>query len=245
MATNANSPMCPTGDIYNPLFVRDLFDEMSGTYGRVNLISSFAFAARWRKQCADEIDFAPNQTIMDLMSGMGEMWPSIIARSDNTCRLQAIEFSPQMCKHAHEKHPNLHIELLEVDVLENHVPDSSIDVITSGFGLKTFSDDQKVLLAKQIARMLKPGGQISMIEISVPTFAPLRLLYMFYLKFVIPIVGQLFLGNPENYRMLGIYTQAFGDCTKMTEYLKAAGLAVLQKRYFFGCATGIVGSKPT
>jgi len=235
--------MRPARDIYNPIFVRDLFDEMSGTYGAVNLLSSFGFSARWRKQCADEIRFAPNQTIMDLMSGMGEMWPSIIARSDNSRRLQAIEFSPQMCRHACEKYSGLDIELLEVDVLENRVPDSSVDVITSGFGLKTFSDEQKVTLANQIARMLKPGGQLSMIEISVPNLAPLRLLYMVYLKFVIPLIGQLFLGNPDNYRMLGVYTEAFRDCTKMTECLNAAGLAVSQKQYFFGCATGIIGRK--
>lgn len=243
MAINPNQPTRPARDIYNPVFVRDLFDEMSGTYGTVNLLSSFGFSAHWRKRCADEIRFAPNQTIMDLMSGMGEMWPSIIARSDNSRQLQAIEFSSQMCKHARGKYSNLDIRLLEMDVLENQVPDASVDVITSGFGLKTFSDDQKDLLAKQIARILKPGGQISLIEISVPDFAPLRLLYMFYLKFVIPLIGQLFLGNPDNYRMLGVYTEAFQDCTKMTECLNAAGLAVCQKQYFFGCATGIVGGK--
>jgi demethylmenaquinone methyltransferase/2-methoxy-6-polyprenyl-1,4-benzoquinol methylase len=67
---------------------------------------------------------------------------------------------------------------------------------------------------------------------------------MFYLKWLIPLVGRLLLGNPESYRMLGVYTQAFDNATHFACCLREAGLAVVPVSYFFGCATGVRGIKP-
>ena len=87
-------------------------------------------------------------------------------------------------------------------------------------------------------------SSLSLLEISEPEFWPLRMLYMFYLKLVIPLLGKLLLGNPENYRMLGRYTASFGNCTQMNRLLREAGFTVSYRRYFFGCATGIVATLP-
>jgi demethylmenaquinone methyltransferase/2-methoxy-6-polyprenyl-1,4-benzoquinol methylase len=67
---------------------------------------------------------------------------------------------------------------------------------------------------------------------------------MFYLKRLIPIVGRVMLGNPDCYRMLGVYTQAFGNATYFAGCLREAGLHVVPVSYFFGCATGAKGIKP-
>jgi len=91
---------------------------------------------------------------------------------------------------------------------------------------------------------LKPGGTYSFVEISVPPFLPLRGAYMFYLKWLIPLAGRLLLGNPDTYRMLGAYTQAFDNSTHFADCLRLAGLTVVPVSYFFGCATGVRGLKP-
>ena len=67
---------------------------------------------------------------------------------------------------------------------------------------------------------------------------------MFYLKRVIPLIGRLFLGNPDCYRMLGVYTEAFGDATFFAECLRTAGLESSLVSHLFGCATGVRGTKP-
>jgi ubiquinone/menaquinone biosynthesis C-methylase UbiE len=67
---------------------------------------------------------------------------------------------------------------------------------------------------------------------------------MFYLKRIVPLLGRLLLGDPACYRMLGIYTEAFGDCRRFAEALESAGLQVEQSRLFFGCATAVRGRKP-
>jgi len=67
---------------------------------------------------------------------------------------------------------------------------------------------------------------------------------MFYMQKIIPILGWLFMGNPDNYRLLGVYTNLFRNCDTACRVFQAAGLHAETQSYFFGCATGIVGRKP-
>jgi demethylmenaquinone methyltransferase/2-methoxy-6-polyprenyl-1,4-benzoquinol methylase len=218
---------------------------MSATYGLINLITSFGFSARWRRQCVAELAFTPGETVVDLMSGMGELWPGIAARHREG-RIIGIDFSSAMCERSKltaDRLTGRGIEILERDALDSGLADESVDAVVSSFGLKTFSADQRADLAREIARMLRPGGRFSMLEISVPPSRLLHMPYMFYLRRVIPLLGRLLMGNPDNYRMLGVYTTAFGDCADFAIACKNAGLEVRQTRYFFGCATGVVGTK--
>lgn len=61
---------------------------------------------------------------------------------------------------------------------------------------------------------------------------------------MIPLVGRLLLGDPACYRMLGAYTEAFGDASHFAECLRHEGLEVAEASFFFGCATGVRGVKP-
>jgi demethylmenaquinone methyltransferase/2-methoxy-6-polyprenyl-1,4-benzoquinol methylase len=95
-----------------------------------------------------------------------------------------------------------------------------------------------------VARLLRPGGTFTFVEISVPRAPVLRPLYLAYLRRVIPVVGRLFLGNPANYRLLGAYTAGFGDCRHFVDCLRSAGLDAEFHSYLFGCATGVTGHRP-
>ena len=121
------------------------------------------------------------------------------------------------------------------------LPPGSADVVLSSFGLKTLSADQLRVLARQVHEVLVPGGRLSAVEISVPPSRWLRPVYMFYLRRVIPMIGTMLLGNPDNYRWLGVYTDAFGDCSDACVAFSESGLEVEMVSFFFGCATGIVG----
>lgn len=116
------------------------------------------------------------------------------------------------------------------------------DAVVCGYGLKTLQSKQYELLAMLLARILKPGGRFAMLEISTPPFIWLRWPYMVYLRHVIPILGKLFLGNPENYRMLGYFTEHFNNCKEIQTSLEKTGLQdVRMHSFFMGCATALTG----
>jgi ubiquinone/menaquinone biosynthesis methyltransferase len=233
--------------LYDPAFVKQLFDEMAATYGIVNLVASFGFARRWRRQCVRAIPIRRGDRILDLMTGMGEIIPDAGRLIGGEGAITAIDFSARMCREATRYTDGripCSIRIVEADVLAIDLPPGSADVVLSSFGLKTFSDAQLRALAHRVHDVLAPGGRLSLVEISVPRSPWLRIPYLFYLRRVIPPIGALFLGNPENYRLLGVYTEAFGDCSAACRAFSGAGLEVEMTSYFFGCATGIVGRRP-
>jgi ubiquinone/menaquinone biosynthesis methyltransferase len=237
----------PSRPLYDPAFVKRLFDEMAATYGIVNLLSSFGFARRWRRQCVGGVPIRPGDRILDMMTGMGEIIPDAARRVGERGSITAIDFSARMCekarRYADDRLP-CSVRVVEADVLSVDLPPGSADVVLSSFGLKTLSADQLRVLARQVHDVLVPGGRLSFVEISVPLSRWLRPVYMFYLRRAIPMIGALFLGNPDNYRWLGVYTDAFGDCSDARRAFSESGLEVEMVSFFFGCATGIVGRKP-
>jgi ubiquinone/menaquinone biosynthesis C-methylase UbiE len=228
---------------YEPTAIRALFDEMAATYGTVNLISSFGFAALWRHQLIQDLPLANASHVVDLMSGMNELCRSIAPHVSPTVRVTAIDISPEMIRRARKAWP-FQVEIRLDDVLTHHFEPACADAVICSFGLKTFDRSQQDRLAQRVAHVLRPGGVFSFIEISVPPARLLRLPYLFYLNRIIPWIGRLFLGNPANYRMLGVYTQAFGDCRHFAECLRHHGMEVSEASHFFGCASGVRGTKP-
>lgn len=233
--------------LYDADQIERLFDEMAGTYEMVNYISSFGFSLRWRRQFITHLSLTPGMTVCDLMCGMGECWDVLLPQLDATSRLIGIDLSNGMLKGAHKKRTRFaerNIQISKQNALVNTLDSNSIDAVICGFGIKTLDATQMWLFAQEVRRVLKPGGTFSLIEISVPTDWFLKGLYRFYVSRVIPVVGQLLLGNPDNYRMLGQYMERFGNCKAMALALHEIGLNATYHEYFYGCATGVSGSKP-
>ncbi|WGD35697.1 class I SAM-dependent methyltransferase [Olleya sp. YS] len=233
-------------DIYNQKFIEELFNKMSGSYERVNYITSFGFSERWRRQCVKSIEIKKNDTVLDLMTGMGECWKPILNTIGVNGKLIGLDFSEGMLNMAHKrrsKYPNYQIKLLKENVFKNTIQNNSIDSVISGFGLKTFSDKQLHDFSDEVNRVLKTNGSFSFIEVSVPKNKLLKFFYLNYVRFFIPILGFLFLGNPETYKMLGVYTSKFNNAERVKEIFEKKGFNVEYINYFYGCATGIKGQK--
>ena len=239
----------PGENIYDPKFVTRLFNEMSRTYGAVNVVSSFGFCIWWRRKCLRQAQLKPGMQVLDLMSGMGELWPGITRRIQPAGGIRGIDLSPEMCRRAahnadKSRAAGVGVEIIQTDALNSDLADASADALVCSFGLKTLNAQQQELLAREVCRVLKPGAPFSFIEISVPPNSLLRLPYMFYVTHMIPLIGRIFLGNPSNYRCLSTYTTAFGNTAAFARVLREQDLIVEEYSDFFGCATGIKGSRP-
>lgn len=236
-------------DIYNPDFVKGVFDRCSRRYIGFSYLCSFGFTERWRRQCAEAMPAPDDRHPVgyDLMAGTGEAWPHLLKRFPSTGAITAVDISSGMHEralvrlHALRAHK---IRFIEDDVLASGLADQSADFIISTFGLKTLNAAQQARLADLVARVLKPGGVFSFIEASDPADWRLRPLYLFHLKSVLPWVERLLLRGAQDFAMIGTYCTAFRDASGFADLLRAKGLDVAYSRYFFGCATGVAGTKP-
>jgi demethylmenaquinone methyltransferase/2-methoxy-6-polyprenyl-1,4-benzoquinol methylase len=130
------------------------------------------------------------------------------------------------------------------DALDLPLPDASVDVVVSTFGLKTFTDDEWLRLGREVARILKPGGRFAFLEFSVPPSPLLRLPFRLYVEHYVPLIGRLVLGNPDHYRLLWQFTSRFENCERVVPAFRQAGLEVSVRSRFFGCATELIGKRP-
>jgi ubiquinone/menaquinone biosynthesis C-methylase UbiE len=96
-----------------------------------------------------------------MLTGMGECWVYILESIGKEGKIIGIDFSEEMLKYAElkqKKWSDFDIEILNENVFEDSIKSSSIDVVVSGFGMKTFTGEQMEGLAKEFSRILKAGG---------------------------------------------------------------------------------------
>lgn len=235
-------------DIYDPAFVKQVFDRCSGKYIAFSYFCSMGFTERWRRQCVKALALGAEARIgYDLMASTGEVWPHLLAANPGIEQIVAIDISSGMHRRAVER---LHamrtdrIRFVEDDVLRSTLPDSSADFVISTFGLKTFDPQQHEQLAQLTARVLRPGGHFAYIEASDPKGWWLRPLYLLHLKVVLPLIERLFLRGAQDFAMIGTYSTNFGDAKGFVAMLRDQGLKAEFRKAFFGCATIACGSKP-
>jgi ubiquinone/menaquinone biosynthesis methyltransferase len=234
-------------NIYNPDYVKGLFNKMSSSYERMNYITSFGFSIRWRKQFLSDFKASSERVeVIDILTGMGETWPALKRKLPNAA-ITALDFADEMlacAKRNNKSGFDSSITLIQQDILQNSLPGNHFDFVTCAFGLKTFDKVQLRILADEVKRILKPGGRFSFVEVSKPENKILSTLYGFYLGSVIPILGRYLLGHSFEYKMLWRYTIKFVNAKVTYEVFKDAGLRSLKyKSYFLGCATGFTGQK--
>lgn len=229
---------------YDEAYIAEMFDRMGPTYDLVNRLSSFGFCELWRYQCVRHARIQPGAVVCDMMAGSGECWPYLQYRK--VARVISVDFSPVMVRRQRQRQQrgNLVVDVREENATRTALPSGSVDHVVGAFGLKTLSAEALGFFAAEIRRILKPGGSFSLLEISSAQEWRFGAIYRWYVSMLIPQLGRLLLGDIECYRMLGVYTQAFGSCERIAPVFAVAGLSVEVRCHLFGCATAVVGNKP-
>lgn len=236
-----------TPDIYDPAYVREVFDRCSDQYIAFSTLCSLGFTERWRRQCTEMLaELPPGACGYDLMAGTGEVWPHLLRAYPDIEAITAVDISSGMHHRAMNRLHTMRahkIAFIEDDVLASELPEASADFVISTFGLKTFSPAQHDRLARLTAHVLRPGGRFAFIEASDPREWSLRALYLFHLKTVLPAIERVVLRGAQDFAMIGTYSTQFGNASGFARMLGDAGLETEYRRFFFGCATGVCGRK--
>ena len=121
------------------------------------------------------------------------------------------------------------------DALSLPVKDSSVDVITIGFGLRNLPDYSTAL--DEMVRVLKPGGRVYILEFAPPEKNVFGFLYWIYLRYIMPVVGGIIAGVKEDYKELAVSIRAFLTPVQMKDMLEEKGFYdVKATRLSFGIA---------
>ncbi len=236
-------------DIFDPAYVKGVFDRCSARYIGFSYFFSFGFTERWRNQC---VEYMPqpegaDPSGYDFMAGTGEAWPHLLRRFPGIRSITAVDISSGMHVQAMKRlhvHRSHKISFLEDNVLASGLPADSADFVIATFGLKTFNGAQHRELARLVAHVLRPGGVFAFVEASDPKDWWLGPLYRFHLNVVLPFIERTLLRGAQDFAMIGTYCSVFGDAREFGAALVEQGLEADFRKLFFGCASGVFGRKP-
>ena len=161
--------------------VRRLFDTISPRYDLVNRVMTFGMDVGWRRRAVKELALPPGSLVFDLACGTGDLCRALGAAGH---RAIGFDFAHGMLRAARTE-----AALVEADILRLPVRDASGDGVTCGFALRNVVSIQD--LFAELARVVRPGGRISLLETSRPDNALLRAGHRLYFQRVVPAIGGL------------------------------------------------------
>jgi demethylmenaquinone methyltransferase/2-methoxy-6-polyprenyl-1,4-benzoquinol methylase len=171
--------------------VRDMFDAIAPRYDLVNRIMTFRLDVRWRKRTVRDLALPTGSLVLDLAAGTGDLCRDLAAAGH---RPIGADLSFGMLAAARTDAP-----LIQADALRLPVPDAWADGVTCGFALRNFVD--LPAFARELARVVRPGGRISLLEVAQPSNPILRAGHGVYFGAIVPRIGGL-LSDGAAYRYL-------------------------------------------
>jgi len=203
--------------------VAKMFDNIAFRYDFLNSLLSLGIHKGWRKKCIKLIATKNPSLILDVATGTADF--AIEAMKLQPKKIIGIDISEGMMKFGREKLKKLNlnkiIELQYGDAETCDLPDNSMDAITVGFGVRNFENLEKGLT--NMLRILKPGGQLCILEFSSPRKFPVKQFYMFHFKYITPTLGKLFSKDARAYSYLPESIKAFPDNERLTAILEKVG----------------------
>jgi demethylmenaquinone methyltransferase/2-methoxy-6-polyprenyl-1,4-benzoquinol methylase len=220
--------------------VKNVFDPIAKKYDLLNHLLSFGVDIYWRKRALKMTNFPENTRLLDVACGTGDF--SIEARKKGINNIFGLDLSHEMIKEFHKK-----AEWSRGNVAQGvaeHLPfkDNSFSNITVGFGVRNFFDIPAGLT--EFKRILKPGGQVTILELKLPKHKLFSILYNFYFNKILPVIGRIISDNDVSYTYLPDSVAIFDKQVKMKDILQMVGYKNIKiKKLTFGIVQCINAEK--
>jgi len=202
--------------------VRAMFDRIAGFYDLMNSVMTAGLHHRWRARAADLAALGPGDSALDVACGTGDLAIEL-ARRVGTGEVIGSDFSEEMLEHARVKAPELQWEW--ANALELPYASGRFHAATVGFGARNFSDLDRGLA--EMARVVRPGGRVVVLEITTPRRPPLSTFYSVWFDRIVPLIGRL-TGEEEAYTYLPSSVKRFPGPEGLAAAMERAGLAEIR-----------------
>jgi demethylmenaquinone methyltransferase/2-methoxy-6-polyprenyl-1,4-benzoquinol methylase len=205
--------------------IATMFDRISPKYDALNHLLSFNIDKVWRKKTAKAVAKSQPKTILDLATGTADL-ALALAKRNPQAHIIGMDISEKMldigkAKVAQRKMES-QIELRLGDAAELPFESHRFDAVTVAFGVRNFEDLGKGL--SEISRVLKPGGRAIILEFSMPERFPVKQLYRFYFKHLLPFIGRIVSKDKGAYTYLPASVERFPKSKAFLELLVQHGL---------------------
>ena len=189
--------------------VAQMFDNIANRYDFLNSLMSLGIHKGWRKKCVKLIADKKPQVILDVATGTADF--AIECAKLNPKKIIGVDISEGMMSHGRVKLKTLKLDsliTLESGNAETLAySDNTFDAIVVGFGVRNFQNLEKGL--SNLYRILKPSGQLVILEFSYPTNILVKAVYTFYFSYITPLIGKLFSKDKRAYSYLTESVKAF------------------------------------
>ena len=202
--------------------VRGMFDRIAGVYDLMNSAMTAGLHHRWRERAVDLAQVEPRSDALDVCCGTGDLALELRRRIGPDGRVVGSDFSEPMLELAREKagEAGLGVEFGWADALELPYGDAGFDAVTIGFGARNLSDLDRGL--QEMARVLRPGGRVVILEITRPSREPLASFYNLWFDHLVPMLGSV-AGDSDAYSYLPESVRSFPDPESLAAKMDAAG----------------------
>jgi demethylmenaquinone methyltransferase/2-methoxy-6-polyprenyl-1,4-benzoquinol methylase len=205
--------------------VRSMFDTIAPRYDMVNRVMTFRMDVGWRRRTVRDLRLGPGSRVADLACGTGDLCRELVAQD-----LVPVGFDLSYGMLANAR---TDVPLAQADILRLPVPDASLDGATCGFALRNLVELRAFF--DELARVVRPGGRIALLEVAEPPNRALRWGHSIYFGKVVPKVGGL-LSDASAYQYLPKSVAYLPPPEEMLDDLAAAGFSYVRRQLL---STGI------
>jgi demethylmenaquinone methyltransferase / 2-methoxy-6-polyprenyl-1,4-benzoquinol methylase len=193
-----------------------MFDRIAGVYDAMNSVMTAGLHHRWRARAADLARVGPGTRALDVATGTGDL---AIALAQRGGQVVGSDFSEGMLGRAREKSRAVRWE--QANALALPYDDDTFDAATVGFGARNFSDLERGLA--EMARVVRPGGRVVVLEITTPTKPPLSTFFSLWFDRIVPLLGRV-TGENQAYSYLPSSVKRFPAPRELGAVMAGTGL---------------------
>ena len=225
--------------------IEDMFDEIAPQYDRLNHIMTFGLDKMWRRKGLLKLKALNPQSILDVATGTGDLAIKAF-KLLNPERVLGIDISEGMMEVGRQKAASEglseQIKFEWQDCSKLQLEPESFDAVMMAFGIRNFANPDKAL--QNILGVIRPGGQLMILELSTPEHFPMKQAYNIYSHFVIPLLGRRVAKNQNAYKYLPKSIVAFPQNKALKAIIEKNGFKSVQyQKLFPGVCTLYIATK--
>jgi demethylmenaquinone methyltransferase/2-methoxy-6-polyprenyl-1,4-benzoquinol methylase len=209
--------------------IAGMFDAIAPRYDLLNHVLSAGLDRGWRDRAVDALQLRANARVLDVCTGTADLALATVARADGAS-VVGVDFAGEMLRLGSAKIRSAsldrRIRLVRGDAARIPVADRSCDAATIAFGIRNVAEPERAL--SEIARVLKPGGRLAILEFGQPRIPGIRTLYSWYFRHALPLIGRLVSKHESAYSYLPASVGTFPPPAEFARTLTATGFSQVQ-----------------